>query len=566
MTRDERPWLKFYDEWVEPDLVPPDVTYVELIEASFSDFADRAALHYMGTTLTFHELDMYSGRFAAFLSEIGCGPGDMVGINLPNIPQYLIAHAGTLRAGCAATGVSPLLTPKEIAYQLNDCGARVLVTLDAIFERRISKIRDKVPNLSHVVPTGIADFIPWPKRTLGKLFKKIPTGKVFPIPGKTVLTMQQLFGKYPTKPPTVDIKPERNCLIQYTGGTTGMPKGTELTHGNIVANLYQSMQWLDTERGNEIYISGFPFFHLAGLFYGMSGMFLGNTQILIPDPRNTKHICEEFARYLPTAMANVPSLYQMLLAEPMFKTLNFTQLKVCLSGAAPFPVESFKALENIVGEGKVVEVYGMTEASPLLTSNPYKGLKKAGSVGVPIQSTFIKLADLDTGTKEVPLGEEGEVIARGPQIMKGYYNKPEETAHALREFQGEKWLFTGDVAKMDEDGYFTVVDRAKDMLNVGGFKVFSKEVEETLYEHPAIGFCAIVGTPNPERPGSEIVRALIQLAQSHKDKDRGEIEKEIMEYCHENMAPYKRPKSIEFVDELPLTAVGKVDKKALRQK
>jgi len=264
-------------------------------------------------------------------------------------------------------------------------------------------------------------------------------------------------------------------------------------------------------------------------------------------------------------MANVPSLYQMLLTEPMFKTLNFSQLKACLSGAAPFPVESFKALEALVGEGKVIEVYGMTEASPLLTVNPYKGLKKIGTVGVPMQSTFIKLMDLDTGTKEVAVGEEGQLIARGPQIMKGYYNKPEETANALREFQGEKWMYTGDVAKMDKDGYFTIVDRAKDMLNVGGFKVFSKEVEETLYEHPAIQFCAIVGIPNPDRPGSEIVKAVIQLERSYREKDPNEVKKVLLEYCHESMAPYKRPKLVEFVNELPLTAVGKVDKKVLRK-
>lgn len=565
MSYDERPWVNFYDEWVDPDFKVPDVTYVELLEESFSDFAEQAALHFMGTTLTFRQLDSYSARFAAFLAEIGCGPGAVVGINLPNTPQYLIAHAGTLRAGCAATGVSPLLTPKEMAYQLNDCGARVLVTLDAIFEQRVTKIYDKLPRLTHLVPTNIADFLPWPKRTLGRLLKKIPTGKVVPLPGKTVFTMLQLLDRYPARTPNVTIKPGDNCLIQYTGGTTGMPKGTELTHSNLVANLLQSMQWLETKRGSEIYISGFPFFHLAGLAYGMSGMCLGNTQILIPDPRNTKHICGEFARYLPTAMANVPSLYQMLLAEPMFKTLNFTQLKACLSGAAPFPVESFKALETLVGEGKVIEVYGMTEASPLLTVNPYKGLKKVGTVGVPLQSTFVKLVDLDTGTKEVAVGEEGQLIARGPQIMKSYYNKPEETANALREFQGEKWMYTGDVAKMDEDGYFTIVDRAKDMLNVGGFKVFSKEVEETLYEHPAIQFCAIVGMPNPDRPGSEIVKAVIQLERSYKEKDPHEVKKELLEYCQESMAPYKRPKLIEFVDELPLTAVGKVDKKVLRK-
>ncbi len=564
MTYDERPWLKFYDEGIEPDIAIPDVTVAALLEESFSDYADQAAIHFMGVTLTFRQLDEYSRRFATFLAEIGCDPGDTVGINMPNIPQYLIALAGAIRAGCAATGVSPLLTQKEIAYQLNDCGARVLVTLDAIFENRILKIQDNVPKLSHVVATGIGDFMPWIKRTLGKLLKKIPTGKIVPIPGKTVLTFPELLSKYPDNAPKAGIGPENTCLIQYTGGTTGMPKGAELTQRNLASNILQIKQWFDTRPGGEVYISGFPFFHVAGLIFGMSGMCMGNPQILIPDPRNTRHICEEFARYSPTIMANVPSLYQMLLEEPMFKTLNFPQLTTCVSGAAPFAVESFKALEAVVGEGKFVEVYGMTETSPLLTINPHQGLKKIGAVGVPIQSTRIKLVDVETGAEEVPIGEEGEVIAQGPQVMKGYYNKPEETAHALREFKGEKWLYTGDVAKMDEDGYFTIVDRTKDMISISGFKVFSREVEETLYEYPAVEMCAIIGLPDPDRLGNERVKAVIQIAKNHKDSDRGALEKEIVKYCRENMAPYKVPKVIEFVDELPLTTVGKVDKKALR--
>ena len=389
MSYDDRPWLKFYDEWVEQEITIPDTSCAKLIEDSFSDFADRAALHFMGTTITYGKLDELSRRFATFLAEIGCGPGDVVGINLPNIPQYMIAHAGTLRAGCAATGVSPLMTPKELAYQLNDCGARVLVTLDAIFEARVTKIGDKTPKLTHIVAANIADFMPWARRFLGKLLKKVPTGTVAPLGDKTVMTFPELLGKYPDKTPNVKIAPEDNCLIQYTGGTTGMPKGTELTHRNLVSNLLQANQWLSFERGKEVYLSGFPFFHLAGLGVGMSSIAFGNTQVLIPDPRNTKHICREFARYRPTRMANVPSLYQMLLGDPAFKTLDFSSLRSALSGAAPFPVESFRAVEEIMGRGKVVEVYGMTEASPLLTINPMKGMKKVGTVGVPIQSTCI---------------------------------------------------------------------------------------------------------------------------------------------------------------------------------
>jgi len=562
MPHDERPWLRAYDEGVDADLPIPDSTYVEMLEESFSDFANRPAVHLMGTTLTFHELDVHSRRFAGFLAAIGCGPGDIVGINLPNIPQYLVALAGTLRAGCVATGVSPLLTPREMAYQLNDCGARVLVTLDAVFEPKILPLQERVPALDTIVATGYADLLGSFDGDLAGLVESAPAKKVSPLPGKTVLSFLELLDRYPAEIPRIDAKPSDTCLIQYTGATTGMPKGAELTHANIVANIVHRDQWNGNGRGSETNITGYPLFHVAGVSYGMGAMCTGNAQILIPDARNIEHFCREFERHTPTLMTNVPSLYQMLLDEPTFTALEFSQLRVCISGAAPIPLETFRELEALVGGGKVVEVYGMTEASPLLTMNPLEGKKKIGSVGIPIQNTRLKLVDLDTGSREVPLGEEGEVIARGPQVMKGYYNNPAETAHALRDFRGEKWFYTGDVAKMDEDGYLTIVDRTKDMINVSGYKVFSKEVETMLYENPNVEFCAVVGMPDPARPASEIVKAMIQLKADRDDES--EIEKEIMSHCRESMAPYKRPKIIEFVDALPLTSVGKVDKKALR--
>jgi len=310
--------------------------------------------------------------------------------------------------------------------------------------------------------------------------------------------------------------------------------------------------------------SAFPLFHLAGLMVGMTCVAKDVPQCLIPDPRNTKHICGEIAKYRPSLLTNVPSLYQMLMEEPIFKTLDFSNLKACISGAAPFAVESIEAFEAIVGKGKVLEVYGMTETSPILTMNPAGGQKKIGSVGVPVQSTRIKLVDIETGETEVPVGEEGELIANGPQVMKGYLNKPDETAHAIRDFQGEKWLYTGDVARMDEDGYFSIADRVKDMLIVGGYKVFSREVEEKLYEMPDVEFCAIVGIPNPDRPGNDIVKLVVQRAETAKDKDPEALKNEIIEYCKKNMAAYKIPKIVEFAEEIPLTAVGKVDKKQLR--
>ena len=563
-TYDAKPWLKFYARDLPPELEIPAKTYADLLEEAMDGKPDSPALYFMNKTISCRQLMDLSSRFGAFLLANGCRPGDVVGINLPNLPQYVIALTGALRIGCAVTGISPLLTPKEMAYQINDSGAKCLVTLDAIFEKRVQQIRDQVPDLQYIVATSIGDWLPRLKRFLGKLLKKIPSGTIAPIPGKQVVSMQQVLSESPPHIEAVAVTPADTCLLQYTGGTTGLPKGTILTHRNIVTNIHQITNWVAFDGSREVMCSAFPLFHLAGLMVGMAMLANAIPQCLIPDPRNTKHICHEIETYRPTLLTNVPSLYAMLLEEPKFKTLDFSHCKACISGAAPFAVEAIQAFEAVVGKGKVVEVYGMTETSPILTMNPLEGLKKIGTVGIPVQSTRIKLVDVETGTREVPVGEEGELIANGPQVMQGYHNKPGETAHAIREFEGEKWLYTGDVARMDEDGYFAIADRVKDMLIVGGFKVFSREVEETLYQHPAVEMCAIVGMPNPDRPDSELVKAVIQKTAAAREQDDLQLEKEIIAYCRENMAPYKVPKILAFMETIPLTAVGKVDKKALR--
>ena len=562
---DDKPWLKHYDEGVEPEVsVSPETSYAHLFDESVKSNPNAPAIHFMGVTFSYGELDVLSGRFAAYLSACGVAKDDVVGINLPNIPQYVIALVGALRSGCAVTGVSPLLTPKEMAYQINDADARVLVTLDAIFEHRVQPIQGEVPGLKHIVCANIGDYLPFIKRFLGKLLKKIPTGTISQLPDKKVTAFMDMMANHASQVPTVTIAQTDTCLVQYTGGTTGLPKGVELTHGNIVTNIAQIVNWIDYQYGQEVMCSAFPLFHMAGLMVCMASLTQNTPQCLIPDPRNTKHICNEIRTYRPTAMTNVPSLYQMLMETPGFDALDFSRCKAFISGAAPFAVESIQAFEAIVGRGKVLEVYGMTETSPIVTGNPLKGQSKIGSVGIPVQSTRVKLMDIETGTQEAAVGEEGELIVNGPQVMKGYLNKPEETEHAIREINGEKWLYTGDVARMDEDGYFSIADRVKDMLIVGGYKVFSREVEEKLYEHTDVEFCAIVGVPNPDRPGSEIVKAVIQKAPSAGPQNLTALEADIVAYCKENMAPYKVPKIVEFVDEIPLTAVGKVDKKALR--
>jgi acyl-CoA synthetase (AMP-forming)/AMP-acid ligase II len=562
---ESKPWLKWYDEGVKPEIEIPEKTYLDFLEEGLSDNPDRPAFHFLGCTTTFRDLDNFSLRFAAYLAQNGFGTDDAVGINLPNIPQFLIAMAGAIRAGCAVSGVSPLLTPKELSHQLNDSKAKVLVTLDAFFEEKLSKIKENVPILKTIIVANLGDFLPLPKRFLGKLLKKIPTGKIEAIPGKDVILFSRILKEYPAQKPDVKLTPDNTCLIQYTGGTTGPSKGVVLTHRNIVANTIHANTWLDVKLGEDISCSAFPFFHLAGMGLGLQMMALANTQILVPDPRNTDLICKDMMKFNPTFMYNVPTLYQMLLDNPAFRSIDFSNCRNCISGAAPFSVESINAFESVVGKNKVVEAYGMTESSPGITMNPYKGKKKVGSVGIPFPNTRVKLMNVNDGKTEVPVGEPGELIANGPQVMKCYFNKPEETKNTLRKINGETWLYTGDVARMDEDGFFFIVDRTKDMLLVGGYNVYSKQIEETLYELPMVEFCAIIGLPNKERPGSELVKAVIQLKSHEKSRDKTELEKEIIAHCRENLAPYKVPRIVEFVDAIPLTAVGKVDKKALRR-
>ncbi|RLC00927.1 MAG: AMP-dependent synthetase [Deltaproteobacteria bacterium] len=564
----DRFWKKNWDEGLE-DVAPHEfeTTYVKLVEQAFQEVPDKTAMGYLGIDITFGELDKYANQFANMLIKNGFEKGDVVGINLPNIPQYVITVIGTLRAGCIVSGVSPLLTAEQIKYQLNDLGSTgkkvALVTLDAIFAGHVVKIAEGIPQLKLVVATSVASFLPKIKQFLGKLLKKIPTGKISPLPGVTVLDYHKnVFSEYADSLVDVGLTPDDIGWIQYTGGTTGDPKGAMLSHRNGSHNILSIARWLAWERGKGVLLSGFPFFHIAGLTVCESALFMGWTQVLIPNPRDTDHICAEMEKYKPTNMANVPSLYQMLLENPKFKAMDHSNLGTVISAAAPFPQESQVELEDIIGKGKLLELYGMTETSPVSTMNPSKGKKKLGTVGMPFLNTDIKLVDPGTGA-EVPLGEAGEICVKGPLVMEGYFNKPEATKEAVDE---NGYMHTGDVAIMDEDGFLKIVDRTKDMIIVGGFKVFSSKVEDVISKHPAVGVMALIGEPNPNRPGSELVKAYIQknpdFAFDGSDED---LKADIIKFAKEHCSPYEVPKQIDLIDEIPLTAVGKIDKKVLRK-
>ena len=559
----EQFWRKSYDPGLT-DLDPAvwETSYVDAVRETFKAYPQQTALAFMGVEITFAELDRYSTRFANMLLRQGFRKGDVVGINLPNIPEYVIAWLGTLRAGCVVSGVSPLLSTDDMAFQLKDANARGLVTLDAIFAKRLVQIAPELTDLKLVVAASVGGFLPGIKRFLGKLLKKIPQGEVTLLEGKTVLHFRDVINAAQfDSGPGVEVTPDDIAYIQYTGGTTGLPKGAMISHRNAVADLLIVQKWVGWEKGAWIALSGFPFFHIAGIFFSANCIYLGWPQILIPNPRDTDHICDEIRKYKPHILVNVPSLYQMLIANPKFKTLDHSRLLFCMSAAAPFPEESQKILEQVVGEGKLIEVYGMTETSPLTTMNPSKGKKKLGTIGLPLINTDILLADPATG-EEVPLGSPGEICVKGPQVMVGYYRKPEETKKV---FDAKGYLHTGDVAVQDEDGYLRIVDRTKDMIIIGGFKVFSKKVEDVLVQHPAIESVAMVGIPNPDRPGSEVLKAFITVSPGYAGAtDEETLKADIMKMAVEKLSPYEVPKMLEIRKELPLTAVGKVDKKVLR--
>jgi long-chain acyl-CoA synthetase len=564
----DRFWRKNWDEGLT-DLDPSlwETSYTGAVRNIFDNFADVMALSFQGLEITFGQIDKSSNQFAHMLSDQGFKKGDVVGINLPNTPEYVIAFLGTLKAGCVVSGVSPLMSDVQMHYQIKDLGAGeknvALVTLDAIFEHRLKNIISKLPQLKLVITTSVIGSFPKEQQAKIRAVKEIPFGKVTPLEGKIVLDFHDdILAKYPTELPTVDVTPDDIAFIQYTGGTTGPPKGAMLTHRNAVSDLMIVQTWLDWEKGAKIALSGFPFFHIAGLFFCYACIYLGWGQVLIADPRDTLTICNELKKYKPTALVNVPSLFQILINTKKFKRLDHSNLDVCISAAAPFPVESQQKLESIVGVGKLLEAYGMTECSPLSTMNPYRGKRKLGSIGLPLLNVELKLIDPESG-EEVQLGEAGEICVRGPMVMKGYYNKPEETKKAI---DSDGFMHTGDVAIMSEDGYLRIVDRTKDMIIVGGFKVFSSKVEDTLIKHPAIGMVALIGIPNPDRPGSEIVKAILQLDPNYEyDGNEAALKEDIIKFAKENCAPYEVPKIIEIAEELPLTVVGKIDKKSLRK-
>jgi long-chain acyl-CoA synthetase len=545
------PWAALHRE-LGLDPPPPccDWPFAEYISRNAEHSGDRVVLQYLDREISCRELEREVARCAGALHALGVRKGDVVGLHMPNVPQYVIAVGAIARLGAIGTGVSPLLAPGELAFQLADSAVSVLVTLDKLAAAVLPRLGKWPPGLRSVIVAGAGDYLGAPAPALPDL------------PGLGVASWTALLDAAEPIHAQTPVAWNDTFMIQYTGGTTGRPKGAMLSVRNMLFNVEQMAAYAPWGE-DEVMYSPFPMFHVAGLSAHVNAVRYACRTMLFPDPRDIDAIVRQMQRFPPTRMAAVPSMYQMLLAHPGFAQVDFSRLRLAGSGAAPLSLEDRRRIEAVIGKNKLSDVFGMTETGPVHVSNPPMRSKPA-AVGIPVAAADTRIVDLETGTREMPFGEPGEIITSGPQVMQGYLNLPEESARSLRQLDGRTWMFSGDVGWMDEEGYVHLCDRAKDMLIVGGYKVFSVEVEDKLMSLPAIAQCAVIGTPDTQRAGNEVVNLYVELSDAGRGRDESALREEILAYCRANLSPFKVPKQVHFIDRIPLTPVGKIDKKALR--
>ncbi len=535
----ERPWLKFYEPGVPDHIEYPEIPLDRLLDNAVRDFPGKDAIIFQGRNITYRQLGDDVARMASALAGMGLKKGDRMAIMLPNCPQYITAYFAILKTGGIVVNVSPMYVERELEHQLKDAGATMILALRD-FAPRIQAVKDKIP-LRTVILTDLNEP------------GGVQTGSA---KGEGFFNYAGVLasGKRLPPPPAGEVKFDDVALLQYTGGTTGVSKGAMLTHRNLVSDVRQCVAWnVGAARGEERMLAVLPFFHVYGMTVAMNeAIDLAATMIVLPR-FHVDDALEAINRYKPTRFPGVPTMYMGIINHPRLKDYNISSIRVCSSGSAPMPVEAQKRFEEITG-AKISEGYGLTEASPVTHANPFNGKRKIGSIGLPRPDVDAKIVDLETGEKELPPGEEGELCIRGPQVMIGYWNRPDETRKTLR----SGWLHTGDIARMDEEGFFFIVDRKKDMIICSGYNVYPREIEEILYQHPKIREACIVGVADPYR--GETVKAFVVL----KEKEQATAE-EIIRFCQKNMAKYKVPTQVEFRSELPKSHVGKVLRKILRE-
>ncbi|MFX0097301.1 MAG: long-chain fatty acid--CoA ligase [Candidatus Hodarchaeota archaeon] len=544
---------KYWPEGVPASIKYPEITLPDMLRKTAENHPTATAIIFKGNKISYQELDEHVSRFASALQDMGVKKGDVVGLMLPNMPQFVIGYYGAMRAGAIVTAISPLFQEREAAFQISNSGAKTIVVLD-LFESVIKNVKEET-KLKNIIVAKFADYLSTGKRIFGRLLGKIPGKKVEKEEG--IHFFKELIGKYPPEPKKVKIDPKEDlAILQYTGGTTGTPKGTMLTHFNLVSNAIACTRWLaGSKEGEETFLTALPLFHIFGMTTSMNdAVAMAGTMVLVPK-FSVADVLEEIEKNKVTIWCGVPTMYAILVARPETTKFDLSSIKFCLSGAGALPPEVQRGFMKLTG-GALVEGYGLTEASPVTHCNPLdRTLKtvKIGSIGLSFPDTEAKIMDAETGTKELPPGEVGELVVKGPQVMKGYWKLPEETKRALR----KGWLYTGDLGKMDEDGYFYIVERAKDLIKYKGYSVFPRELEDIAYEHPAVKLCAVIGKPDPV--AGEIPKAFCVLKEGATA-----TEKEIMDFVNKKIAKHKHIRELEFRDAIPQTLVGKVLRRELR--
>jgi len=549
----QKPWLDNY-----PPGVPANIDFngyhsiVDVLEQSCSKYADRMAYHNMGAELSYAELEYLTRNFAAALQNMGMQQGDRIALMMPNILQYPVALFGALRAGLVVVNTNPMYTARELRHQLIDAGAKAIVVVEN-FASVLESVRDEVP-LEYIITTGVGDLLDFPKSwlvnfVLRHVKKRIPAWK---LPGSE--RFQDILDKGKSLPlKSVNIAFDDIAFLQYTGGTTGVAKGAMLTHRNIVANLLQARAWLsqlDVE-SRETIITALPLYHIFALTANcLTFMYLGGSNVLITDPRDMTGFVKELGRHPFTAITGVNTLFNSLLHTDGFADLDFSKLKMTLGGGMAVQKAVAEHWKKVTGV-PLIEAYGLTETSPAACINPVTLEEYNGYIGLPIPST--DAAIMNEAGEFLPVGEPGELCIRGPQVMKGYWQRPEATAEVL---SAEGWLHTGDIAVMSPEGYFKIVDRKKDMILVSGFNVFPNEIEDVIALHPKVREVAAIGVPD-EKSGEAVSIFVVK-------KDPSLTKEEIIDFCKENLTGYKRPRYVEFMDELPKSNVGKILRRELR--
>ena len=548
----EKPWLKFYEPHVPEHLDYPETTMPAVLEETARKHPDHTALIFNNAKITFREYNEAVDQFAAALQGLGVKKGDRVAVHLLNCPQFPIAYYAVLRIGGIVVPCNPVYTAREMRHQLKDSGAEVIVTLSMMYSI-IKEIRAET-KLRHVIVANIKTYLPPLLRILFTLFKEKKGGHRVDISGDAnTYWFTDVLAKGPAKPQPVELSWDDTAVLMYTGGTTGVSKGAELTHQNILVNAQQCKVWISAGEAEDISLTALPLYHSFAMTTCMNmDTLIGAAMLLIPNPRDLEDVLKNITKHKPTFYPGVPAMYVAINNYPDLSKYDVGSIKACVSGAAGLPVEVQKRFQELTG-AKLVEGYGLSEATPVTHANPIYGDNRVGTIGLPWPDTEAQILDIETGEQALGVGEAGELCIRGPQVMKGYWNMPEETANTLR----AGWLHTGDIAVMDEDGYFKIVDRKKDMiLGAGGFNIYPREVEDVLYEYPKVLEVAAAGIPVPDK--GERVKVYVVLKEGETA-----TEEEIIAFCRENLAPYKVPKFVEFRSELPKTMVGKILRRVL---